>query len=480
MRRVKYLGWFLLLALEVFGQSAAVLARRAQDDLRARRNSQAEQELLLALKSEPANWNLWYDLGLARLELGENGPAIEALEKARRLAPHEASPNFGLGLLYMKTGDVEQALKAYGDGLARDPQDEPANQNYALLLIQKGDFRRAIEPLRRIKSRGHDDLATRAALIRAYLKSGMKNEAGEEINHLFEARLASMQQELSLAALCAADGEIGAAAKILQHSAITWPEAAEPHGELGLVSMLGGQYETAVGELGRAAQLDPNSAKYALGLGEALLRWRHDPVALQYLLAVREKFGELPHYQFELALAYFYLTRYPLALEGFESLAQEQPKSSRVQSLLGATYQAMGNLEKAEECYRKAIALKPDEASYYVTLASLLKKVAPSDLAEPIRLVQKALTLDAKDVQARLLLAACNEAQGKLTEAQALLETLVTSDPDLRTAHVALAKVYFRQKRLEDAQQQELIAAKLESEKQDRVSPWGPGENGAH
>src|SRR5208337_4904591 len=52
---------------------------------------------------------------------------------------------------------------------------------------------------------------------------------------------------------------------------------------------------------------------------------RHDPVVLQYLLAVRQKFGNLPLYKFELGLAYFYLTQFPLALQEFESLAQEQP-----------------------------------------------------------------------------------------------------------------------------------------------------------
>jgi cytochrome c-type biogenesis protein CcmH/NrfG len=230
--------------------------------------------------------------------------------------------------------------------------------------------------------------------------------------------------------------------------------------------------------LGRAAQLDPNSAKYGLGLGEALLRWRHDPVALQYLLAIREKFGELPSYKFQLGLAYFYLTRFPLAVQEFESLAREQPKSSRVQYFLGGSYQAMGELGKAEGSYRKAIALKPDEGSYYTTLASLLKKVNPADLTEPVRLIEKALALRPTDQEGKLLLASCFEVQGKLAEAQALLEAVVASRPDSRNAHAALARLYFRQKRVEDARQQESIAAKLEADKLKRISPWGPGEPG--
>jgi tetratricopeptide (TPR) repeat protein len=375
----------------------------------------------------------------------------------------------------MKTSDYKMALEAYRGGLARDPNDVVANQNYAFLLTQNGDFRDAVEPLKRLKSLQPEDVSTRATLIEAYLKAGMKNEGEDEINQLLSAHIATMQEELSLAKLLLADGQGSPAAEVLRHTAATWPEAAEPHGELGLLLTKGQQYEAAVSELGRAAQLDPSSAEYALDLGEALLRWRHDSVALQYLLAVQTKFGELPLYKFELGLAHFYLTQFPEALKQFESLAQEKPKSSQVQYLLGGTYQALGELDKAEDCFRKAIALKPDEASYYLVLASLLKKVHPADLTEPVSLSEKALALSPDNEDVKLLLASCYQTQGKLAEAQALLEAVVTSDPDFRAAHVALAQVYFRQKKVKDAQQQESIAAKLEERKQNEISPWGPG-----
>jgi tetratricopeptide (TPR) repeat protein len=474
MRHVIYLGLCPLLTLALFGQSSDVLIRKAQEDLRAGRDSQAEAELSRVLKSEPA-WSLWCDLGLARVQLGESGPAIEAFERARHLAPQKAPPYFGLGLVYMKKGDIEKALEAYRGGLARDPNNVAANQNYALLLMQKHDFRDAVDPLKKLKSLGHDDASTRATLIEACLRAGMKSEGEDEINQFLSGHLATMQQELALAKLLLADEEGRAAEEVLRHATATWPQAPEPHGDLGLLLIQGQQYETAVRELGRAAQLDPDSAKYALGLGEALLRWRHDPVALQYLLAVGQKFGNLPLYKFELGLAYYYLTRFQEALQEFETVAQEQPKSSQVQYLLGGTHQALGELDKAEDCYRKAIALKPDDASYYLTLAALLKKINPADLTEPVRLSEKALALSPENQDVKLLLAACYAAQGKLAEAQALLEAVVTSNPDSRAAHVALAKVYFREKRTEDAEHQEAIAAQLETREQNEVSPWGPG-----
>ncbi len=465
----------LLLGVALHGQSSGVFVSRAQEDIKAGRYPQAEEDLSRAVAADPTNWKLWNNLGVVRIQLGESESAIKAFERARRLAPEEAPPYFGLGFAYMKASDYEKALEAYRGGLARDPNDVVANQNFAFLLTQNGDFRDAVEPLKRLKSLQPKDVSARATLIEAYLKAGMKNEGEDEINQFLSAHLATMQQELSLAKLLLADGEGKAAAEILRHAAATWPEAAEPHGDLGLLLTRGQQYEAAVSELGRAAQLDPNSAEYGLGLGEALLRWRHDSVALQYLLAVQTKFAKVPLYEFELGLAYYYLTQFPQALKEFENVAQEQPKSSQVQYLLGGTYQALGELDKAEDCYRKAIALKPDEAVYYQVLASLLKKVHPADLTEPVRLAKKGLTLSPDNEDLKFVLASCYQLQGKLPEAQALLEGVIASDPNFREAHVALAKIYFRQNRMEDAEQQESIAAKLEERKQSEISPWGPG-----
>ncbi len=138
----------LLLAVALLGQSSGAFVRRAQEDIAAGRYPQAEADLSRAIGAEPANWKLWSNLGVVRVQLGEGESAIKAFERARRLAPQEAPPYFGLGLAYMKTGDLEKALEAYRDGLARDPNDAAADQNYAFLLTQIGDFRDAVEPLK--------------------------------------------------------------------------------------------------------------------------------------------------------------------------------------------------------------------------------------------------------------------------------------------------------------------------------------------
>jgi Flp pilus assembly protein TadD len=462
--------------LMLLGQNPGGLVHQAQEDFNAGRYASAEEELARVVKSEPGNWSLWFYLGVTRARLKKIGPAIAAFEEARSLAPLSAPVYFNLGLLYMGR-DVDRALDMYREGLALDPNDAAANQNYALLLIRKGKFREAVEPLQRLKTMNGRDLSTRTTLIEAYLKCGKRNESESEIDDLLRTAGVTAPEELEVAKTLMADREAPAAEQILKHAALAWPTSAEAHGELGMLLIYRQQYEAAVNELGRAVQLDPDSAKYSLGLGEALLRWRHDPTALQFLQAVQEKFGANPIFKFELALAYFDLNRYPKAIAEFEELARLRPDSGKVQYYLGGSYQAMGELDKGKECYRRAIKLDPQAAPYYTALAELLKKEEPTKLKEPVHLLEEALALNPEDAESKMLLASCREREGKLEEAQALLEQVIKSEPDSRRAHTALAQVYYREKKVEEAKQEEGIAAKLQADKMKRISPWGPGES---
>jgi len=474
MWRVENLGLYAWLVLALLGQSSSALIRQGQEDLAAGRYSRAEEEISQALKAEPSNWSLWYYLGVARVQLKETGPAMEAFEKARALAPEEAPAYFGLGLLYMQNGEVEKALEAYRDGLARDANDVAANQNYALLLMGKGGFREAVKPLLRLKRINSGDVSTRATLIEAYLRAGMKSEGEAEIDQFLTAHLATLREDLSLAKLLGDDRETEAAEKVLKYVTSTWPDSAEAHGELGLLLIGRAKFSDAAEEFERAVQLDPESGKYSLGLGQALLRSEQFPAALQFLLSVQKKFGDQPDFQFLLALAYLSVQRYTEAISELEKLVPVRPDSGRVQFFLAGSYKSIGDFKKAEACYRRAIQLEPQEPIYYRDLGSLLKKQDPAHLAEAKQLLNKALALDPSDEETKLDLASCLEKEGKLEEAVTLLEQVIVANPASRRAHAALAQLYYRQKKPAQAEKERAIADSLEEKKVKEVLLWGP------
>jgi tetratricopeptide (TPR) repeat protein len=454
-----------LFALSLLTQSPDMLLSQAGRELKAPQYSGAESELLGKLKSDPMNGSLWLSLGVARAQLKETDSAIEAFERALSLLPQKAAVYFDLGRLYMEKKDLAKAAEAYGRGLALDPSDIPANQNDAFVLTQRGEFREALAPLERLRKLMPDNVSTRASLIDAYLKAGLKDEGENEIDSLMGSHVLTLPEGLALAKLFAARQEADAARRVLEAMQSTWPNSAEAHGELGLLLIEKEQFKQAAQELRQAAQLEPDSEKYSEGFGEALLNSKQYAVALTFLQNAVKKFPNRLNFQYQLAFADVGLQRFPEAVFVLETLASKRPDSGKVQFLLGGAYELEGDLKKGEDHYRSAIQLAPEEPNSYRALGSLLQKQGSEHFAESTELLSRALALDPTDVETKVVLARCLEDQGELDKAAVLLEQAVASEPALLRAHTALAQLYHRQKKPALAEHEQAIAAKLEGEK---------------
>ena len=459
---------------------AQALVAQAHKDFEAGRYSEAAPKLKRALKTDAQNPVLWFYLGVSEMKLDEVDPAIEALEKSVALAPKEVPAYFNLGILYWRTGDVGKAIKAYREGLGLKPDDLDANQNYALLLMKTGRYQEAIAPLQRLKGLERSNLPVRVGLIESYIKAGQKSSGEAEVHELLTSRLASPEDEVKLGAVLLQDGAPGLAIPVLRDATSAAPGLADAHGGLGLILLSDGQYKDAVHELGRAAQIDPGSAKYALGLAEALHRWNHNTTLLSYLEAVKPRFGNLPQFQYLLGLAHYNLSHYPKAVDIFNQLLTiNPPRRDLILYYLGNSYLAMMEFPKAESCYQQAIELNPNDSTYYDAYAELLRKKGPSHIGQAVALLEKAMALDPKDTRASLELGLSYEAQQQLPQAQSLLEDCVRLQPDLLPARVALARIYFRQGKREQGEKEKAIIIRLEAEQQKKQLQLGAEHRGS-
>ena len=472
-------GVVLCLFALVFAHSPVALLSQTEREMTAGQYARAESELLRKLGTDPRNGSLWFLLGVARAQLKETDPAIEAFQKALPLSAERAPIYFNLGLLYMKKNDPAKSVEAYNRGLVLDPSNLPANQNFAFLLMQQGKFREAIPPLNRLKESSPRDVSARVSLIEAYLKAGLKDKGEIEIDELLNSHLVTLPKGLALAKLLAAHQETDLAQRVFESLRSTWPNSAETYGEFGLLLSEKEQFKEAAKELKQAMQLDPDSEKYSLGYGEALLNSEQYPVALPFLQDAEKRFPNQLNFQYQLAVTDIGLQRFPEAISVLETLASKRRASGKVQFLMGGAFELEGELQKGEEHYRNAMQLAPQEPNSYRALGSLLQKQGPEHLAESIELLRKALVLDPTDVESKIVLARSLEKQGKLDEAEGLLEQAVASAPALRRAHTALAELYRRQQKLAQAEQEQSMAAKLENEKITKEwNIWGPKSTG--
>jgi len=96
----------------------------------------------------------------------------------------------------------------------------------------------------------------------------------------------------------------------------------------------------------------------------------------------------------------------------------------------------------------------------------MLLKESDDKRDEATALLEKALALDPSDVASKQELALCYEKGSRYVQAQHLLEDVVRQQPDLLPAHVALARIYYRERKKEEGDRERKIVSRLEAEQQ--------------
>ncbi|MDD5568897.1 MAG: tetratricopeptide repeat protein, partial [Candidatus Pacebacteria bacterium] len=91
--------------------------------------SQAESLAVIATQRDPQNFQSWSNLGLIFentnfLVTNKTQAAIDAYEKAKKLAPNNFEIYFSEGALYEKIGDTEKAIADYEQAFALNPNIE--------------------------------------------------------------------------------------------------------------------------------------------------------------------------------------------------------------------------------------------------------------------------------------------------------------------------------------------------------------------
>jgi len=417
----------------------------------AGRKVSAENQAALTeiLHRYPKDGSLWFELGALRAQHGETAAAIAAFQKAARLLQDKRSAYQNIIALELSQKDNAAAIRSCRGALAFYPEDRDVLQNYAFALMDTAQYSDAISPLRRSKQVKPEDIAVRVSLISALVRSNHGLEADAELQELLAKSLLSRAQAVALAREFSREEEDKEARITAGYIARTWPET----GANRVPPM-------------QSAMLSETLAHVA-----DLIRSERYNDASQLVAQARQQFPAQPDLEYEAALTDVCLQRFKEALATLMRLEQDGPPSAKVEFLMGGAYEIGGRTAEAESAYREAISLDPNNLVYLRPLSALLQK--EGRYADSAPLLRRALAIDPEDSQSLVLMARSLEKQGALDEASLLLQHAARSDPNSRRAHAALAELYFRQKRLSDAEQEQALAAKLEDQRIQQWNIWG-------
>jgi len=388
--------------------------------------------------------------------------AIDECKRALSLNPKAADVWFRLAGIYLSQNKSQQALTSYRKGLAVNPGNISANENYAQLLVQAGDFGAAIKPLQRVTRSEPGDMQSQLALIEAYLKTGRPDDAAARIEEVL--KFSTSQDQLELTRILVRMKHVERAQEILEGLVKSDANLAEAHGQLGLLLMEKEQFQGAAWELGQAAQTEPESARYSMGVAEVLLRWHHYSTALEFLNGVKARFEALPQFQYDLAYSHYGLRHFEQAVSIATELLNQNPTFAPAEFLLGNCQVSLGDLKLAKSHFERALQLDATRPPYYAALAQVTRYEGKE--AEALEILKKGLALDPENTEMMFESALCYESEGKFADSQAILERLVIVNPGLTRAHRLLLRVYGRSGNTAGMQREQGVLAELEAREQ--------------
>jgi len=435
MKTTRVLSWAVLIGLVLAASSA--LARAA-----------VEPTLMLRLADQ-------YRAAT------EYSAAIGIYEDLIELRPEWAAPRVRLGQIYLAEGRWAEAENAFALALETNSSETHALAGLAEVAHHRGELQAAIHLCRRALALDPSDSELRYRLSQAYVEMSRFSEAEDELHrilsqetnyqgahYLLGATLAIENPALALEHLriAASDEELALAVRAAEMVQIL-TSGGEPTAQDQIADQLARWYlrhempSLALSQLERLMELHPNNYTARAYLGYALFSMgRHD--------SARDTLREVTQLCPQNPLGYYFLGvlhrsegYYSTALWDFKRSLRLDPSNAAVYAEIADTYSRLGQYVAAEEWYRAAPAVDPEEPGFSLLLAQFYLEVIPSP-REALTAATEAVRLAPDDPVALDLLGWAYLMAGDANTARIVLERTLTLDPNLASVYYHLAVVY--------------------------------------
>ena len=269
-----------------------------------------------------------------------------------------------------------------------------------------------------------------ACLIAAWLMVQMCGAQAED-------SVAQLQKHLKLARQFEQKRDYASAVAELRRALELQPDLVEAHGMIGQALLALGYSAEAIPHLERSPKLDL--------LGMALAEERRTGPAIEKLLAALEAKPNDPDLLFYLGQASRVL------LQGsFDRLMRTDPNSPRAHQLMAETHLAQRQVEAAEREYRKALEIRPSLRGIHLALGRL--KMNAGNLDEAEKEFRAETTLSPGDGEAAWRLGSVLLQKGRTVDALTELERSDKLRPRMIETLFDLAKAYHLENKMAEAE----------------------------
>ncbi len=362
-----------------------------------------------AVRVNPSVADYHNNLGETLRALGKVEQAISAYQQALALRPTYVAARFNLGLAFQAQGRLAEAIAAYRQALALAPNTTEIYNNLGIALQEQGDL---------------DDAVTAFGQARA-----LKPNLAETYYNLGNARQAQGKHPEAITAY--------------RQAIKLKPDLAEAHNNLGSVLREQGNPIEAIACCQQALTLKPDFAEAHNNLGNMLKEQGRLAEAISaYQAAIRHKPDYTDAY-FDVADLLVDQEELQAAVECYRQVLRLSPEDAEAWSRLGGALRLHQRMGEAMEALRTALRIKPDYVVAHCELGVVLG--ALGDLEAAGACYRKAIGLDANYTQAYENLAGLRrygpEDRDEITYLQALVDSPKLSEPGRISLHFALGKM---------------------------------------
>jgi tetratricopeptide (TPR) repeat protein len=390
----------------------------------------------------------------------EHSQAIALYTHLATIRPQWATPHVGLGEIYLAQGRFEEAKTQFSQARTLDAREARALDGLAEVSCHEGDTLTAVGLWEAAVALNSGDTRALYGLAQTHLKSFDFAVAASDLqrvlrhdkdhqggHYLLGLIYAGEDRTLASEHLAiAAQGPDRTMATRAEHMLRVLADSdhsqneAEGSARLAQGLLLCEQPELALRQLDRVLALQPDNQTARAYAGFALFSVGQVDAALDTLRGVCQADPKNPLGPYFLGLVHRANGYLPTSLWDFKRSLRLDPSNGAVYVEIAATYQAMGKYLAAEEWYRAAVAVAPEEPGFWLLLARFYVDVVP-DAQEGLNAAQRSAALSPNDPEAQDLLGWANYLAGNLPAARLALERALDLDQSYARAYYDLGAV---------------------------------------
>ncbi|HXZ80718.1 MAG TPA: tetratricopeptide repeat protein [Terriglobales bacterium] len=207
----------------------------------------------------------------------------------------------------------------------------------------------------------------------------------------------------------------------------------------GMAAFYAKQYDQAIAPLSRQLAGHPDDLRIRSVLGLCFFMVQSYPKVLETLKPVETQVADDPGLAYAYAFSLVKTGEYAEGIRRLKTIAQANPDSAEIHSLLGQAFADQREDDNALAEYHRSIALDPNQAqTHFLAGLALIRQGNPAEAVQELR---TALKLNPRDASTKYHLAFALVQDQKKDEAAVLLQEVIRQDPKYADAYYELGKL---------------------------------------